>query len=197
MSTNSVQDQLFIEAAASLSAIATHAHLDLLTLVERFSDAPSAAFTHGLDWLTHQLTREILLEFNYRWLYALPYDEPWLYPGAEGPAIAAARQLLHLHRYLPTITMDGTQDISFDAPMRIALVTFQRHWGLKADGILGPRTWRSLRQPIKQMDLATRLSTYRSAADCPVQHAKMRSALAWLQEQLSAERYAEFLMRCQ
>ncbi|MDI6606345.1 MAG: peptidoglycan-binding domain-containing protein [Candidatus Omnitrophota bacterium] len=66
------------------------------------------------------------------------------------PANKAVRKLnLHIQRVLAVIgyyngTFDGSMEKTFNA-----VVDFQSHNGLKADGILGKRTWKTIRKQVE------------------------------------------------
>jgi hypothetical protein len=59
--------------------------------------------------------------------------------GASGPAVNAIQVQLNRKRHAG-LTVSG----SFDAATRTAVVAFQNHAGIGADGIVGPTTWKNL-----------------------------------------------------
>ncbi|MGH3736951.1 MAG: penicillin-insensitive murein endopeptidase [Micromonosporaceae bacterium] len=59
--------------------------------------------------------------------------------GATGPAVKALQLQLNAKRRI-SLTVDGI----FGSGTRSAVVSFQQHAGIAADGIVGPTTWRNL-----------------------------------------------------
>jgi hypothetical protein len=59
--------------------------------------------------------------------------------GASGPAVKAIQVQLNRKRHAG-LTVSG----SFDAATKAAVVAFQNHAGIGADGIVGPTTWKNL-----------------------------------------------------
>jgi peptidoglycan hydrolase-like protein with peptidoglycan-binding domain len=64
---------------------------------------------------------------------------PTISQGASGPAVRALQVELNAKRRL-SLPVDGV----FSAAVRSAVVSFQSHAGIGADGIVGPVTWRNL-----------------------------------------------------
>jgi peptidoglycan hydrolase-like protein with peptidoglycan-binding domain len=64
---------------------------------------------------------------------------PTISQGASGPAVRALQVELNAKRRL-SLPVDGV----FSAAVRSAVVSFQSHAGIGADGIAGPVTWRNL-----------------------------------------------------
>ncbi|MCO1577741.1 penicillin-insensitive murein endopeptidase [Crossiella sp. SN42] len=69
--------------------------------------------------------------------------------GATGPAVSALQAQLNAKRRL-SLPVSG----SFDAATRSAVLAFQQHAGLGADGVAGPDTWRNLLWHYDYPDLA-------------------------------------------
>jgi peptidoglycan hydrolase-like protein with peptidoglycan-binding domain len=68
-----------------------------------------------------------------------PGATPTLGPGSRGPAVVALQQQLNAAG--AAVGTDGV----FGARTRAAVVAFQQGAGLTADGVVGPKTWQSLR----------------------------------------------------
>jgi peptidoglycan hydrolase-like protein with peptidoglycan-binding domain len=64
---------------------------------------------------------------------------PTLREGANGPAVRALQVQLNAKRRL-SLAVDG----AFGPGTRSAVVSFQSHAGITADGVVGPTTWRNL-----------------------------------------------------
>jgi peptidoglycan hydrolase-like protein with peptidoglycan-binding domain len=69
-------------------------------------------------------------------------------PGDEGPQVRALQLQLNQKRFAG-LDVTGT----FDAPTRLAIVAFQRHAGLAADGIAWRETWRNLLWHFERVDM--------------------------------------------
>lgn len=67
--------------------------------------------------------------------------------GDKGPVVRYAQQLLHERGYdLGKYGVDG----DFGSATQAAVKQFQRDWGLKVDGIIGPQTWAMLKSTPEQ-----------------------------------------------
>lgn len=67
--------------------------------------------------------------------------------GSKGPVVKYAQQLLLDRGYkLPKYGADG----DYGSETVAAVKAFQKDWGLKQDGIIGPKTWEMLRNTIKK-----------------------------------------------
>ena len=64
--------------------------------------------------------------------------KPTLKKGSKGDAVELLQSLLVVKGYI--LTVDG----DFGPNTKDAVVTFQREHNLKADGIVGPATWKEL-----------------------------------------------------
>lgn len=66
--------------------------------------------------------------------------------GSSGTAVRAVQYYLRLlaayYQDIPTVTVDGR----FGAATKAAVIAWQRHAGLTADGVVGPLTWQSIYQ---------------------------------------------------
>ena len=68
-------------------------------------------------------------------------DHPTLKKGAKGKTVKRAQQLLLERGYkLPKYGADG----DYGSETEAAVKQFQKDWGLKQDGIIGPETWKML-----------------------------------------------------
>ncbi|MDX2100377.1 MAG: peptidoglycan-binding protein [Leptolyngbyaceae cyanobacterium bins.59] len=70
-------------------------------------------------------------------------DHPTLYPWDSGPAVAELQELLCAHGYKLKI------DSNFGYITEAAVKAFQKHHGLRIDGVVGVQTWAWLMQEIK------------------------------------------------
>ncbi len=100
------------------------------TTVERFVALDAAGREHPLsrDELRQRWGGEV------SWLYPFPEGTPHLVRGMQGPGILEAQRVLRAAGYL--VEPSGV----FDEDTFQEVAHFQRDFGLKADGILGPRT---------------------------------------------------------
>lgn len=159
--------------------------LQLTVAAQQYDPHTAPHQVHALNWLHQEIPISVLVEFNYRWMDRLPYPEPLLCPGDCGEHVTMLKRLLKHHHYLTS-----SVDDCFDALTKVAVLRFQHQHGLLDDGIVGPRTWRSLRRPSKLPRLSIRLKGYRPI-ECPHQ----KAALIWLQGQLSDVVFSEFSAR--
>ncbi|WP_121716026.1 protein kinase [Streptomyces sp. E5N91] len=77
--------------------------------------------------------------------YQAGHSGTWDFTIARGDGGSQVRELQCLLRYLHGITAVGEVDGDFGPMTQGAVVTFQERAGLDADGIVGPATWRALR----------------------------------------------------
>uniref|UniRef100_B8HTA9 Peptidoglycan-binding domain 1 protein n=1 Tax=Cyanothece sp. (strain PCC 7425 / ATCC 29141) TaxID=395961 RepID=B8HTA9_CYAP4 len=68
---------------------------------------------------------------------------PVLYPWDAGPAVFELQELLNAHGF--RLKLDG----DFGAKTETAVGEFQRRYGLRVDGIVGPQTWVALKQKVQ------------------------------------------------
>lgn len=69
-----------------------------------------------------------------------------LRPGDKGPGVKAAKKLLKRHGYWKFLRSSQAYSRRFGRAVR----RFQETRGLKADGIVGPKTWAALRRPARR-----------------------------------------------
>lgn len=68
---------------------------------------------------------------------------PTLYPWDVGPAVARMQELLRAHGF--PLRVDG----DYGWRTETAVKTFQRRYGLRIDGVVGPETWATLMSTVK------------------------------------------------
>ncbi|HWM01552.1 MAG TPA: N-acetylmuramoyl-L-alanine amidase [Actinophytocola sp.] len=71
--------------------------------------------------------------------------------GEGGPAVADVRSTLTALGLLPSTNGSGDQEALFDEAVEHAVRTFQQHRGLITDGVVGPATYRALRDATYQL----------------------------------------------
>lgn len=80
-----------------------------------------------------------------------PSSYPILHPWDVSPAVARMQELLRAHEF--SIRVDG----DYGWRTEVAVKTFQRHQGLRVDGIVGIETWEAL---VATVQPGTRLLRY-------------------------------------
>ncbi len=68
---------------------------------------------------------------------------PNIYPWDVGPAVARMQELLRAHGF--PLRVDG----DYGWRTEIAVKNFQRQYGLRIDGVVGPETWATLMSTVK------------------------------------------------
>lgn len=135
------------------------------------------------DWLYSQLSR---LRSDVRKRLDSSVDD-YLREGATGPKVIELQQALKAFGFNV-----GPIDGVFGSGTVQAVISFQKFQGLKADGVVGPDTWKALTSTPKpaapQPSSVSLLETYKFYRGLPHQD----QAIAWLEGQISKQALDEF-----
>jgi len=71
-------------------------------------------------------------------------DEPYLYPDKSYPEIPAIKERLKIEGFF---TGEIDTNTTYDSQLKEAVIDFQRHHGLKPDGVIGPATLKAMNIP--------------------------------------------------
>ncbi len=166
-------------------ATATSASTISLVDVGRFYDP--TRFSHqrnSLDWLQHQTASATLSTFVQRWNNPFSEAVPTLTEGNRGQAVRELQTALN--RWNIPLAVDG----DFGRFTKAAVIRFQQQRQLKADGIVGNRTWGELFKSAGTIRLSELLNLKNTQLT-----ARQSIALEGLQSQLSGAVLTEFAKR--
>ncbi len=162
------------EMAAATSPIS------LVNVVRHYEPTRYSHQRNSLDWLQHQTESATLTAFVQRWNNPLGTNLPMLTEGDRGQAVTELQ--IALNRWNIPLVVDG----DFGRFTKAAVIRFQQQRNLKADGIVGNKTWNELFKSAGTLRLAELLDL---KDDMLTQHT---AALQWLQSQLSRALLTEF-----
>jgi len=162
------------EMAASTSSIS------LVNVVRYYEPTRFSHQRNALDWLQHQTASATLTTFVQHWNNPFAERLPMLTEGNRNPAVAQLQ--VALNRWNIPVSVDG----EFGRLTKAAVIRFQQQRNLKADGIVGNKTWSELFKSARPLRLA---ELFDLKDDMLAQHT---AALNWLQSQLSRPLLSEF-----
>ncbi|MEP0955066.1 peptidoglycan-binding domain-containing protein [Microcoleus sp. FACHB-1515] len=138
---------------------------------------------NALDWLQHRSPEAPLVGFVQRWNNPFGERLPMLIEGDRNQAVAELQ--MALNRWGIRVVVDG----DFGRFTKAAVIRFQQQRNLRADGIVGNKTWGELFKSAGTIRFAELFNQQDELT------AQKTAALQWLQSQLSRSLLTEFAQR--